>query len=491
VIAPSTIVKALQYLAWLFYVCSLLDEQIDILLAAASGSDVLALLPTGFGKTISFWALPFFFDFVFNGDPRDEVNRVLSSDSTFIKPILVVISPLNNLMQEHCAVLGQLKTALKATFLSSNQNEDAYVDVARGLYQILYLSPERAAKELHALFSSSLFRQRVVAVAVDEAHCILVWGNKFREQYGELFRLRVLLGSNIPFIFLTATLTMAERTTILSCFGSKRPVVVERPANRPNFFYEVTDWYPDRCYSLVQTSLVNQPDSAPRRLVFTRTKEEGTAISLAIADRIGQLDGKTQARRVLHLHADLAEREKAFILADFLRADSECRVLIASVIFSMGTDPKCLYHVDVIGQPVDLSILYQQFGRPGRDGKASRATLHIKRGRQYGTKLNMKVFMQRTNCLRMLFVQHFNSSFSVSDVWPVLPGSSDSEKSASCCSVCAERGTLHDDVEKDIEVDEDEKDEDGNEVLLDDEKAYAYAANQYYEDGYVYNPATL
>ena len=167
---------------------------------------------------------------------------------------------------------------------------------------------------------------RVVAVAVDEAHCILFWGNKFREQYGELFRLRVLLGSNIPFIFLTATLTMAERTTILSCFGSKRPVVVERPVNRPNFFYEVTDWYPDRWYSLVQTSLVNQPDSAPRRLVFTRTKEEGTALSLAIADRIGQLDGKTQARRVLHLHADLAEREKAFILADFLRADSECRV---------------------------------------------------------------------------------------------------------------------------------------------------------------------
>ncbi len=138
---------------------------------------------------------------------------------------------------------------------------------------------------------------RVVAVAVDEAHCILFWGNKFREQYGELFRLRVLLGSNIPFIFLTATLTMAERTTILSCFGSKRPVVVERPANRPNFFYEVTDWYADRWYSLVQTSLVNQPDSAPRDrpLVFTRTKEKGTALSLAIADRIGQLDGKTQA----------------------------------------------------------------------------------------------------------------------------------------------------------------------------------------------------
>ena len=57
--------------------------------------------------------------------------------------------------------------------------------------------------------------------------------------------------------------------------------------------------------------------------------------------------------------------------------------------------------------------------------------------------------------------------------------------------LCAERGTLHDDVAKDIEVDEDEKDDDGNVVLLDDEKAYANAADQYYEDGYVYNPATL
>ena len=52
----------------------------------------------------------------------------------------------------------------------------------------------------------------------------------------------------------------------------------------------------------------------------------------------------------------------------------------------------------------------------------------------------------------------------MSDVWPVVPGSSDSEKSASCCSVCAERGNLHDDVEKDIEVDEDEKDDDGNKL---------------------------
>ena len=66
----------------------------------------------------------------------------------------------------------------------------------------------------------------------------------------------------------------------------------------------------------------------------------------------------------------------------------------------------------------------------------------------------------------MLFVQHFNSSFSVSDVWPVVPGSSNSEKFANCCSVCAERGNLHDDVEKDIEVDEDEKDDDGNFKLL-------------------------
>ncbi len=127
----------------------------------------LVFLSTGFGKTISYWSLPLFIDFVFNGDPRDEDGQTLSA---FIKPILVVISPLNNryLMQEHCAGLGKLKTALKATFVSSDQIDDVYADVARGLYQLLFLSPERAAKELHKLFFSSLFRQRVAAVAVDE-----------------------------------------------------------------------------------------------------------------------------------------------------------------------------------------------------------------------------------------------------------------------------------------------------------------------------------
>ena len=78
----------------------------------------------------------------------------------------------------------------------------------------------------------------------------------------------------------------------------------------------------------------------------------------------------------------------------------------------------------------------------------------------------------------------------MADVWPTVPGSSDTEKASNCCSVCAERGTLLDDVvENDREVDEEEDDEDGK--VFEKEKDYENVIDQYYELGYVHNPEIL
>ena len=464
----------------------------QILEAAFEGLDVLGLLPTGSGKTISFWGLPLLIDYIFNGDPRTD-DRIDSTSPDFIKPILFVISPLNNLMQEQCRVFSALSrvrlTGLRATFLSSEQKDTSVLsDVRMGVYQIVYLSPERAAKELQMLFSSKLVRSRTCAVAVDEAHCILFWGKSFRTYYAQLYRVRATIGMKILWILLSATLTLDERLSVIGCVGLRDPVVVERPANRPNIFYNVCDWFAEKWMAIIVSGLIREQDKFPRRVVFSRTKEEGTTLSLAIANGIGQLEGKTQSRRVLHLHADLSAREKEYILDDFMKGiDSECRVLVSSLLFSLGTDPKALYDVDIIGQPTELSLLYQQLGRPGRDGLPSIGTLHIGAGRQYGTKPCMKPLLARKKCMRMVIVRHFNPTFTTDNVWPTLPGADDSEKARNCCSVCRKRGTLSDEVkssesldlpdEIDNDTDNDERDSLLLPILQDNDNAV-----------YVYNP---
>jgi ATP-dependent DNA helicase RecQ len=183
--------------------------------AVLAGRDVLALLPTGGGKSLCY-QVP---GLVFGG-------------------VTLVVSPLIALMRDQ--VEGLRRRGVGAVAIDSTMpkavREKALQEAVAGEVQFLYASPERLVM---ASFQEALRGLPIRLVAVDEAHCISQWGHDFRGAYLELGRLRDVVREGTPWIALTATATTQVQKDIIELLGLREPVVIRQPFYRPNFYYAV------------------------------------------------------------------------------------------------------------------------------------------------------------------------------------------------------------------------------------------------------------
>lgn len=210
--------------------------QLEIMSATMSGKDVVAILPTGAGKSLTF-QLP-----------------ALAEDG-----VTLVVSPLIALMKDQVDSLTA--SGIPATFLNSSldpaEARDRSESLSRGEYKLLYAAPERV---MTPGFIADLKRWNVKRIAVDEAHCISEWGHDFRPEYRQLAELRKHL-PGIPFLALTATATPKVRQDIARQLLMEKPEKFLASFNRPNLSYSIL------------------PKSKPARQVFefvhTRREESG------------------------------------------------------------------------------------------------------------------------------------------------------------------------------------------------------------------------
>ena len=176
---------ALQYLGFFFGVDGLFDFQETVALTLLNDIDVLTLLPTGCGKTFTFFAALAMADFLFNGDPRTRTTDPSAGPSAaeppsrqpFLRPLMIVISPLLSLMREQCQTFNSLPGAkqagLRAIHLGCDEEKCTQSDIKTA--SIIYLSPEGALGAFKYLFERIFFKKRILAVVIDEAHCVLHW----------------------------------------------------------------------------------------------------------------------------------------------------------------------------------------------------------------------------------------------------------------------------------------------------------------------------
>ena len=314
--------------------------QREIMDATLANRDVVAILPTGAGKSLCF-QLP-----------------ALAREG-----LTLVISPLIALMKDQVDAL--VASGVAATFLNSSvQGSEAHrrrCGLDEGHYKLLYAAPERVMMEG---FISDLQRWNVTAIAVDEAHCISEWGHDFRPEYRMLAQLRDRL-PGVPFIALTATATEQVRGDIIKQLHLHEPEVFLASFNRPNLNYSIVP--KAKATSQVYDFVRQRPDEAGIIYVQSRKSAEGLAAALC-----------AEGVKAVAYHAGLQPEERAANQEAFIR--DEARVVCATIAFGMGInkpDVRYVIHADL---PKNIEGYYQETGRAGRDSLPSECVLLYSRG---------------------------------------------------------------------------------------------------------------
>lgn len=316
--------------------------QEDLVRAVLDGHDVLAVMPTGSGKSLGF-----------------QLPAVLLPGTT------VVVSPLISLMKDQVDELNRrgIRAAALHSMLAAEARRAAIADARAGQLRLLYVAPERFASER---FIQLLRELRVARFVVDEAHCVSEWGHDFRPDYRRLKHAAGTClrsddrGGRPPIAAFTATATPEVRDDIVHLLGLVTPRVVVAGFDRPNIELRVRRVSGDNEKHQIIRSLVGEC----RALVYAATRRN--AESAAETLRAGGLDAAAY-------HAGLPEAERTQVQDAF--AAGTLRVVCATNAFGMGIDRpdvEAVVHFDI---PGSLEAYYQEIGRAGRDGRPAIATL--------------------------------------------------------------------------------------------------------------------
>jgi ATP-dependent DNA helicase RecQ len=312
--------------------------QKEIISSVLAGRDVLAVLPTGGGKSLCYQYV------------------AVASDR-----LVLVISPLIALMNDQVAALGRI--GVPAGCLHSGQTMDEKREVFRRLQQggpfILYVSPERTQKDG---FQRWVQEAPVALFAIDEAHCVSQWGHDFRADYSELKNLKSAR-PEVPVLALTASATPFVLNDVARQLGLKSPVKHVHGFYRPNLYYQV-EACSDESEKLawLRQSLKQHRDG--RVLVYCGTRRITEELALQL---------RSEFAGVGFYHAGLSAQERSETQAAYDRGD--LRILIATNAFGMGIDHPDVRLVVHFQMPANIDSLYQEVGRAGRDGHESTCLL--------------------------------------------------------------------------------------------------------------------
>ena len=309
--------------------------QKEIIDSVLRKKDVLAVMPTGGGKSLCYQVPALIFE-----------------------GVTIVVSPLISLM--HDQICGLETIGVEAVALNSSLDWEKYADNIRriniGEVKILYVAPETLVSDRCKELLSSI---KVDCLTIDEAHCISEWGHDFRPEYRQLAEIRKLLKESVC-LAITATATEKVRSDIKKMLKLKTPKEFIAGFNRKNIFLEVKE--KQKPFEQASEFLKEHRGESGIIYCFSRKQADTLSVQLSVL-----------GYNAKPYHAGLSDELRQKTQNDFINDDIE--IIVATVAFGMGINKPNVRFVIHFDLPKSIEQYYQEIGRAGRDGNPAYALL--------------------------------------------------------------------------------------------------------------------
>jgi len=389
------------------------NEQILALTAALIHRDVFVCLPTGFGKSFCFQAIPLAFE-----------------EISIPKAVVLVISPLLALIDDQVA---QLNSAI-AGFAIHLRSQADLADVQKGAIRVMFVTPETLTKHPGGLapgFADAFFHANLRTIVLDEAHCLVLWGDTFRPAYNDAVSLLPTLPP-ASIMALTATATQSLVQQVIKRTGMNNAVQIVRGEIKTNIFLEVR---PHSTFNKFLQGLVEEvkakTTSTPRTVIFFSSLD---TLSTAYSDFVdligdhGRVPGTGfRSSLVAMFHGESRADLKEWVLEMIADPASHLRVLFVSSAFGLGIDGKGITRIVHEASPSEVDDYIQEIGRAGRAGEVCMAILFAK---ARFAKEAMKEYIRTDDCRREFLTKAMG--------YNLCPA----ESMLLCCDNCKKRHTV-------------------------------------------------
>lgn len=311
------------------------SNQEEIINHALQKKDALVIMPTGGGKSICY-----------------QIPALAS------KGITLVVSPLIALMNDQVLALRQMGVKAEALHSNLSQTElnQVYKQLETGNLKLLYMSPERINNETTQRFLTTL---NIGLIAIDEAHCVSVWGNDFRPDYAKLASLRNIFPES-AILALTATADKATQDDIIKQLNLRNPKTFLSSFERTN----ITTYVDDGIQRIEKIKIILQSHSESSGIVYCLSRKD----TENVANKL-----KNLGYNAAHYHAGLKAEERSRVQMEF--QNDEIQIICATIAFGMGIDKPNIRFVIHYNMPKNIEAYYQEIGRGGRDGLPTEAYL--------------------------------------------------------------------------------------------------------------------
>ncbi|MDN3450420.1 ATP-dependent DNA helicase RecQ [Planococcus sp. APC 3906] len=310
--------------------------QREVISQILEGGDVIALLPTGMGKSMCY-QLP--------------AHRLPGS--------VLIVSPLLSLMQDQVAQLkkmGEKSVVAINSFVKPGEREKIWDNLAS--YRFIFISPEMLVQPF---VKNQLQRIRISLLVADEAHCISQWGFDFRPDYLRIAEILPVLG-NPQVLALTATATKKVTDEIMAYLKLKDPYVYTHPMDRKNIAYDIKRFEKPNDKIEWLKSFVQEFEGPG--IIYAGTRKKSQEITELLLE---------MGLRAAYYHGGMEHQDRIFVQQQFQNGELEW--VCSTNAFGMGVHIADIRHVIHFQLPTSIEGYVQEVGRAGRDGEPALATL--------------------------------------------------------------------------------------------------------------------